>query len=238
MNIQNLVLSAGFGIAATVIATAVAASPVVVTLTEGTGQNRALVEGSVDLEDAPSGSPGIDLNAFNGGNAFDDGDMVQLHGRIVGATDVFIFEFSSSVDFDIMFDFDGYDLEGGGSVAAGFSGLIDQALVSGKDAGDDPVTNGGGKKVKFSLLDSMNNEVDSEMFTTNVVSTTEATGDIFMNIAAGSYSLVVDGSVGTQTNKKALYDIKISAVPLPLPGLLLLGGLGGLALARRRKAAA
>lgn len=234
MNIQNLVLSAGFGVVLAGMATAVAASPVVVTFTEGTGQNRALVEGSVDLDDAPDGSPGIDLNFYNGGAAFDNGDVVQLHGRIVGATDLFIFTFESSVDFDIMFDFDGYDLEGGGSVAAGYSGLIDQKVVN--DLSD--VTSTGGKKVKFSLLDSMGGLVDSEEFITNVTSLTTSDSDIFMNIAAGSYSLIVDGSVGTQTNKKALYDLKISAIPLPLPGLLLLGGLGGLALARRRKAAA
>lgn len=237
MNIQNFVLSAGFGVVMAGMATAVAAAPVTLTLTEGTGDNRALVAGSVDLEDAPDGAPGIDLNFHNGG-AFVDGDVIQLHGRIVGATDTFVFEFSSTTNFDIMFDFDGYDLEGGGSVAAGYSGLIDQKIVNAGGDGSNVVAPAGGKGVQFSLLDSGGAVVDTELFTTNVTSFTAASADIFMNIAAGDYSLVIDGSVGPLNSTKALYDLKISAIPLPLPGLLLLGGLGGLALARRRKAAA
>lgn len=218
--------------AALALAYAGAASAATLTVTESNGQNRALVAGSEDLEDAADAGGGFDLNALNGGGVFGGGDDVQIHGRIVSSMDQFSFEFSTGFNLD--FDFDGYALDAGGTVAAGLSGLVDQDVVVNAS---DPVTVSSGKEVTISLTDAMMNVVASQTFNTNVSSLTAADANIFSNIAAGLYTLTIDGTSGSATDVAALYDIKVSAVPLPASVLLLMGGLGGLAAARRKRAA-
>lgn len=202
-----------------------------VTVTEGNGQNRALVAGSTDLEDAPPGGTGFDLDALLGG-PFGEGDTIGIYGRIVSSVDRFTYSFTAGVNFDVLFDFDGYDLDNGDTVAAGLSGLIDQSVVT---SGGDPVNDGGGKGVVISLFQGLT-LIDSNPYTTNVTSATTSDNVIFGDVAAGSYTLVIDGSGGPNKGRPALYDIEISAVPLPLPGLLLVAGLGGLAALRRKTA--
>ncbi len=218
--------------AAITLAYAGAASAATLTVTESQGQNRALVAGSVDLDDADDAGGGFDLNALNGGNAFIGSDDLQIHGRIVSSIDRFTFEVSTAFNLD--FDFDGYLLDAGGSVSADLSGLVDHDVVL---AGDDPQLVASGKEVTISLIDSMMNTVATETFLTNVSSATTMDENIFSNIAAGTYILSIDGTQGSATGTAALYDLKISAIPLPAPALLLLGGLGGLVAARRKRSA-
>lgn len=229
MNTKSILLAAGLS-----VLLSGAAAAATFTFTEGNGQNRALVKDSIDLEDANNSAPGFDLNSETGVANFSAGDVLQIHGRIVGATDTFTYAFTSSTAINVGFDFDGYDLDAGGSVAAGLSGLVNQQAVLGNE--DLSV---GGKGVTISLFDSSTNTQigTTQSFTSNIVSTTDAFGIIFGNVSAGSYHLIVDGSGGPKKGTPALYDLKVAAVPLPAPALLLLAGLGGLAVARRRKKA-
>ena len=230
MMIKKLLFATGLS-----FALASGAMAATISVTEGNGDNRRLVDGSVDLEDASPGGIGFDLDALNGGT-FGAGDTIGIYGRIVSSVDRFSYTFTSGINFDVDFDFDGYDLAGGGSVGAGFSGLVDQTAVLSEN--EDTIVNGGGKGVRISLVNTLLPEVLVRDFVTNWTSLTSADSSIFSNVAAGSWTLVVDGSVGPNTRRAALYDIEISAVPLPAGGLLLLGGLGGLAALRRRKKAA
>ena len=209
-----------------------AAGASTLTITEGNGSNRATIAGSVDLNVDSSGAP-TNLDALNGGS-FGFGDTIGIYGRIVNAVDQFAYSFSSNVGFDVVFDFDGYDLEGGGSVAAGYSGLIDQSVVVNST---DPTTTGG-KGVVISIYDAVTNTlIDSISYITNITSATTSDATIFANLAAGDYRLVVDGRQGPATNRAALYDILVVAdVPLPAGSFLFLSGLGGLALIKRKKA--
>lgn len=228
MMIKKLLFATGLS-----FALASGAMAATVTVTEGNGDNRRTVAGSVDL-DTDSAGTGVDLDALNGG-AFGFGDTIGIYGRIVGAVDRFTYTFTSGVNFNVDFDFDGYDLEAGGSVGAGFSGLVDQEDVLSGDA--DQVINGGGKIVEISLINDLLPDL-VRSFTTNVSSLTSGDSSIFSDVAAGEWTLVVDGRFRPNQDTAALYDIEISAVPLPAGGLLLLGGLGGLAALRRRKKAA
>jgi len=156
------------------------ASAATYSYTEGNGQNRALIAGSVDLEDA-SGSTGFILDDIGGG------ESLGIYGRIVGSVDRFTFTSHSA--FDVRFDFDGYDLQAGGSVAAGLSGLVNQNYAtSGGQNGT-----GGGKGVVISILDDLANVLGTKSFTTNVTSDTLLDPVIFGGLGPGTYSLVIDG---------------------------------------------
>ncbi|WP_262875940.1 VPLPA-CTERM sorting domain-containing protein [Roseicyclus sediminis] len=56
---------------------------------------------------------------------------------------------------------------------------------------------------------------------------------LYGSFGPGSYLLKVYGNFGQQA--PALYDVQVAAVPLPAAGLLLLGGLGALGFAARRR---
>ena len=219
-NCRQLVLAAGLS-----LASFGAAHAATFMVTEGTGQNRPLVAGSIDLGDAPSGGAGFQLGTFG------SEDTLGIYGRIVSATDRFTYTFNATEGFNVAFDFDGYALENGGSVDAGYSGLINQNVVNGGDLSS------GGKGVTISLLSvALNSIIATRDFVTNVTSLTTASAGIFSGIAAGKYRLIVDGSGGPNTGTAALYDILITAVPIPAALPLLASAFGLARIARLEKA--
>ncbi|WP_108835507.1 VPLPA-CTERM sorting domain-containing protein [Tateyamaria sp. Alg231-49] len=135
------------------------------------------------------------------------------------------------------FDLDGYQL------AAGLtsSDLVDpdsgyetlSGLVGQVAKGGNPVAGTTVKNVSFSL--SGGGSTVSKTFVTDVLASNTTDGFIFSGLGNVEYTLTVDGSLRPTSGAVALYDLKISAVPIPAAGFMLLGGLGGLAALRRRK---
>lgn len=194
--------------------------------TEGTGQNRDFVAGTTDLEDAPDPNGTFDLGTIVAG------DVIGLYGRIVSAKDSFKFTFNAPGSFIVAFDLNGYDLDANkdgtvdGTVTR--SGLVNQSFAEGGAAGST-------KKVVFSLT-GPGNVTETETRFTNLVAGDP--GEVLFTGAGGMYTLTVDGSQGPGKNIAALYDLNISAVPLPASILFLLGGLAGLGFVARRRATA
>ncbi|WP_300033816.1 VPLPA-CTERM sorting domain-containing protein [uncultured Roseobacter sp.] len=216
-------------IASTLLAlslTAGAASAATFTWTEGDGQNRKLVAGSVDLEDADPSTPGFELDD-GAGNPFGAGDTLQIHGRIVSAVDTFSYTFEMSRSFGVFFDLDGYQLaDSAGGAYETNSGLVGQA-----SRGGDPTPGLDSKGVRFTLTGGGTSV--SRTFATDILA-----GDdpfLFTGLGNTRYTLTIDGSVGPQKNAAALYDLTITAVPVPAAGLLLLSAFGGLGVAARRR---
>ncbi|MEM6890485.1 MAG: VPLPA-CTERM sorting domain-containing protein [Pseudomonadota bacterium] len=205
------------------------------TFTEGDGNNRKLVAGSMDLDDADPSAPGFELDDLVGaGDGLGADDVLQIHGRIVGSKDVFSFSYAVAEGFKVEFDLDGYLLAAGATSSDGdqseaLSGLVGQAGRGGNpEAGLSPV-----KDVRFVL--SGGGSTVSQTYQTDVLAGNPL---LFTGMGGVEYTLTVDGSVGSYARTDALYDLKISAVPIPAAGFLLLGGLGGLAAMRRLKGSA
>ena len=221
MKFRDFVLAAGLSLVLTGAATAAT-----VLVSEG---KRDQVKDAIDLGDSPPVGVGYDLDALGGG-PFGAGDTIGIYGRIVYSLDRFTYSFTlTGGTYRVAWDFDGYDLEAGGSVSAALSGLVDEAIV---DAGGDPL-DPGGKGVRIAIEDGGGTEILSRDYTTNVSSVTGHGRTIFGSIGPGTYTLVVDGSVGPHVDRPALYDIELTAIPLPAGGLLLLTALGGMGAARR-----
>lgn len=208
------------------------------TITEGNNQNRRTVVGSTDI-DVDSNGNGINLDALSP-SAFGRGDVIGIYGRIVSAVDKFTYTFSSDVGFNVGFDFDGYEVFSSGKdgptefVDEGLSGLVDQSVVLSGDP--DNANDSSDKKVIISLENTGTDEIISKTFYTNVTSVTAVTASIFADLVGGSYKLTIDGRQGGDAkNVAALYDLRISAVPLPAGVILLLSGLGVLGVARLRR---
>lgn len=185
-----------------------AATASTVSFTEG---QRAQVAGSTVIvpRDAAGSRPGFDLGAV--------GSSTEVHGRIVESND--FYTFSSGRVFSVNWIFGGFDLEAGGTVA-------DSGLTA------VPFDETGGP-VDIFLTDLSTDTVVASVFglVTNIISGTE---NIFgTSFAAGNYELSLHGQGGPLDD--ALYDITISAVPLPAGFLLMGSALGGLVLVRRRK---
>ncbi|MEO9575075.1 MAG: VPLPA-CTERM sorting domain-containing protein [Tateyamaria sp.] len=219
---------AKFATTASVLAVmATGASAATYTFTEGNGQNRKLVAGSTDLNDSPV-PDGIPLGSFA------NDDVIQLHGRIVSSQDVFTYTFAFASAFKVEFDLDGYELatdlisSDGVSTFETISGLVGQV-----EKGGNPETGSTKKAVAFTLARTGSSVTKS--FTTDVWHDNPSDGFIFSGLGGFEYTLTVDGSLQPTQSAVALYDLKISAVPIPAAGFMLLGGLGGLAALRRRK---
>jgi len=206
-------------VAAVITLTAGAAQAATFTWTEGDGSNRQLVAGSIDLGDAPDSGTPIDLRDANGGSAFGLGDILQLHGRIVSAADMFSFSFT--VPFTVAFDIDGYALDAGGTEM--LSGFVGQNTIGG-----DPVL-GNDKTATFSLDDGSTTQ--SATLSTDIYSSAGVPG-LFTGQANVDYTFMVDGA----GNGAGLYDIVVAPVPVPAAGLFLLTALAGTGfMARRRR---
>ncbi|MEQ3711187.1 MAG: VPLPA-CTERM sorting domain-containing protein [Tateyamaria sp.] len=205
---------------------ATGASAATVTYTEGNGQNRKLVADSSDLEDSPIPG-GFALGSF------ESDDVIQLHGRIVSSQDVFSYTFAFSGAFNVEFDLDGYDLAAGLTSSDGTSSEDLSGLVGQVAKGGNPVAGTTVKNVSFSL--SSGGSTVSKTFVTDVLASNTTDGFIFSGLGNVEYTLTVDGSLRPTSGAVALYDLKISAVPIPAAGFMLLGGLGGMAALRRRK---
>ena len=165
----------------------------------------------------------------NPNNAFDlDGvgtlgpDTFEIYGRIVDSVDNFSFGFTATTGFNISWIFGGYNLESDGSFVSQ-SGFVSEGSAE--------------KKATLKLLDANNTNsvLQSVDFQTDVTSGPE----VIFSAGAGDYVIQIDGSgsVNAPGNGVGLYDIQISAVPLPASALFLLAGVAGLgAVARRKKA--
>lgn len=155
-----------------------------------------------------------DVFAPGGADGFDvgsiDGNVVEIYGRVTSAVDLYVYDFVTSGGVFIDFIFGGIET---------VNGPVDLSGLTGDD----------GKDVLFELLAADDTVLASKLFKTDI---TDGDANIFTHFGAGEYSLRISGT----TKQEALYDIRISAVPLPASVLLLLAGVGGLTVAARRKA--
>jgi len=202
------------GLAALILACAASASSAAtVAFTEGA---RPRVDGTVKLSDVPSSAGGAyDVITNDGGvlgGSFDVGDVVRIYGRIVGAVDSYTFE--ASTHFTIKFIFGGYDLANGNSV--GESGFVSERVAE--------------KTATFRLTNTGTGDQQSTVYTTDITG-----GDpLVFKGGPGTYVFAIDGR-GDQGRPIGLYDLKITAVPLPASAFLMLAALGGVGLASRRR---
>lgn len=160
------------------------------------------------------GTTKIDDVFLPGGGTYNlgslDDDTYEIYGRVTRSEDLYAFGFSVSAGAKVSWIFGGYNTADGYKTDTGLTGVD-------------------GKEIKISVLDASDTEIFSDNFTAD---TTTGPATIFDIAAAGSYKLLIDG---LGTNGEALYDIRLSAVPLPAGGLLILSGLAGFGLLRRKR---
>ena len=202
-------------LAAIMLSTSFAGAVTIQAITEGT---RPTVTGTVNIGGDAAGTPeGFSLSSLTAA-----GQSIDIHGRIVGSIDYFNFTSTTSVLIEWIF--------GGYSTAGGFvpnSGFVLEGS-SGGNTVDISVYTPDSSGVKIGAL--------ANPYSTNITSTAGngGTDAIFALLAPGSYTLEIDNS---SPSKAALYDIRVSAVPLPAGVVLLLSGLGVMGIARMRRKA-
>jgi len=196
------------------IALGSAASAATFTFTEG---DRNQILGSTKVIENGSGTG--DTAVYDLGLTLGSGDVIDIHGRIIGKEDTYLFE--SNTDFKVTWIFDGYTTDEDGFVAD--SGFVATPL---------------GSESAPAVLNMSGNGFDEDgvdtPFFTDITAALGGELKVFTTkFTAGSYIFSVDGLGGGKID--SLYDVRIASVPLPSGALLLLSGLGGLAIGRRRR---
>ncbi|MEL7529639.1 MAG: hypothetical protein AAFN16_28030 [Pseudomonadota bacterium] len=184
--------------------------------TEG---SRDLVDGTQKLGDASSSPLGTSLGVLGFGAS--DYRQIDLHGRIVGSTDVF--SFTAASNFIVEFIFGPISVKNGTKTIDG--GFVQEGNT--------------GNKSEFVL--GLSGASDGKVFQTNILSEADNMGTslIFRAMAGSPYTFSIQNGPDNNPSGAATYDIRLTAVPLPAALPLLAGGLGILGLAgwRRKRSA-
>ena len=157
----------------------------------------------------PGNTPTVDvptMDPLDLGTLTNPGDYITLHGRIVGQVDPYTFTSNVSA-FKIEFIFGGVQLESGGSLNP--TGFIAETM-SPSDA-------------VFSIGPATSASISTDVDTGNPL--------IFASTEMGTIDFVIDGTQGS--TGPGLYDIKITAVPVPAAVWLFGSVLATLGLFRR-----
>ena len=218
--------------ALSVVATSGIASTVA--FTEG---RRDLVANSIKLRDTKSNPAKAFDTVNNDGGAisgdFGSGDQIDIHGVIVDLTDNFAF--LAETAFTVEFNFGGYYLSDDDDSNLADNSFVETSGFTSRSRDE--------KAATFSLLRAVESGfelVDSYTNSTGILSGQDNTKNpgtsLIFAAGPGRYVLQIDGSGEHAPGAGVgLYDLSVvAAVPLPAAGFLLLGGLGGLALLRRK----
>lgn len=197
-----------------------AAAIAVLGVAAGTSASAVTVQPDVlSIESNQNRGDGSAPGDIGNSDSFDFGlitGTAGIAGRIVNAIDTYTFEteFDFNVDFVNLLDLSGDDIDN----CEGFDG---------SDCSDGSANNEDGRLAEFSLSDGVT--TTSVFFT----SSEPAGTSIFSNVAAGSYTLTIEGIRGPAGSA---YDIAISAVPVPagLPLLLSAFGVAGFVMRKKK----
>lgn len=207
---RNTILALG----AIFLSTSFVSAAPIQAITEGT---RPTVLGTQNINGDTKGPNGFELMTLDA-----VGETIDIYGRIVGAID--FFQITSETSFRIDWIFGGYQTG------------TDNAPVNVADSGF-VRESGGNNAVEFSLLGAGGPFLPiANPYTTNITSLADngGTSRIFDALGAGTYVLKIDN---INPDDPALYDLRITAVPLPAGVVLLLSGLGIMGAARMRRKA-
>ncbi len=168
----------------------------------------------VTPRDAGNVPLGFDLTAGSGPLTADGTgpDEILIHGRIVGANDYY--QFRSDAPFVVEWNFDGYETAGGFVPISGF-------------VADD--SSGSTSTLVLDLVDAVGLVIAS--FAVEDVMTPVTDGDpVLFAAGPGHYSFGFRGET-----QAALYDLRVSTVPVPPSLGFLMAALAGLAFVRHRR---
>jgi hypothetical protein len=165
-------------------------------------------EGIRDQVAGTSIVPTVDVptdTPFDLGTLTNPGDYITLHGRIVGAVDPYTFT-SNVSEFKIEFIFGGVELEDGSTLNP--TGFIAETMLP--------------SEAEFSIGPATSTSITTDVDSGNPL--------IFASTEMGTIDFVIDGLGQTGPG---LYDIKITAVPVPAAVWLFGSVLATLGLFRR-----